>query len=182
MEPGKCTKFAIELHSYAPMEDGFYQVAGDMRYAEGTIEVPNPCELVYVPGLQEEAKHSKSWDMDDDDDMEDMEHSSMYMCPRHPWYPQDSCSYACDYDNVEWNIDMTKHSYSEDYDETTFVYEVSTDYENKDVSCNEGSMPITMTSVYIRLACTCEPVSETYLRSITSNMHPVGDIGQVNLY
>jgi len=173
---GQCTDFNLVLNGFADMNTGSYKIFGmDGRYELGVIETPNPCYYYTSnPFIDKDDNKDKDTDTDTDDSNvgPDVEEGCE---PRTLDFVEDHCDFLCHYNASEFSGSFQHRMYDEAANETVFVYEVSTDATLND--CHPDEDVVTLDYFYVRLGCDCQPLSSSFLQSITKRMEPYGSVG-----
>jgi len=166
VQPGECQYFELSLKGHTTLKTGSYQMFGcDDRCVSDSIMVPDICENVSPSNWWWSTNTESSSSSDSNEDQCDN---------LEPLFLKNMCFDACDYlEQTEWNITSLGSTYDSKNDVTTFSWNVSTDANLPNPSCNVlSNSPVPLSDVTIRLGCDCEPQSDRYLQSITVETIP----------
>eukprot|EP00486_Rosalina_sp_Unknown_P013309 CAMPEP_0201597134 /NCGR_PEP_ID=MMETSP0190_2-20130828/193697_1 /ASSEMBLY_ACC=CAM_ASM_000263 /TAXON_ID=37353 /ORGANISM="Rosalina sp." /LENGTH=329 /DNA_ID=CAMNT_0048057937 /DNA_START=1 /DNA_END=987 /DNA_ORIENTATION=- len=179
IKAGECEEIDIVLHGFADMNEGMYKIFGmDGRYQVGMIETPNPCYYYTSNPFRPDDSDSSSDSSDDSHDnyAPAPTDPDMGCTPRGLDFVEDKCDFLCQYDASEFSGTFVERRYDDTNNATTFVYEISADLTLND--CHPDEPPVALDEFYVRLGCDCDPLSETFLQSITKAMEPYGTVNE----
>eukprot|EP00485_Elphidium_margaritaceum_P008447 CAMPEP_0202695886 /NCGR_PEP_ID=MMETSP1385-20130828/9334_1 /ASSEMBLY_ACC=CAM_ASM_000861 /TAXON_ID=933848 /ORGANISM="Elphidium margaritaceum" /LENGTH=1763 /DNA_ID=CAMNT_0049351965 /DNA_START=212 /DNA_END=5500 /DNA_ORIENTATION=+ len=176
---GECQNFDVVIRGHAQMHEGVYKLFGmDGRYEVGMIQTPNPCYFnADNPFDDDDDKNKNKTDTDTDTDDTDSDVMPNKCGSRSMEFAEKTCDFLCDYNASEFSGEFVSRLYNEDRDETVFTYQISTD--SVDNGCHPNEEPVTADFFFVRVGCDCEPMSSTFLTSITKDMQPYGTVGDV---